>query len=74
MFSYLCVDIVFANSTCFDEQLMQAMARVAERMKPGSRFITLTKQLPSPEFILLDRRQYVMSWGEATSFLHIRRE
>jgi hypothetical protein len=52
---------------------MKAMARVAERMKPGARFITLTKQLPSSEFILLDRRQYVMSWGEATSFLHIRR-
>jgi hypothetical protein len=52
---------------------MQAMARVAERMKPGSRFITLTKQLPSSEFVLVDRRQYVMSWGEATSFIHIRR-
>lgn len=69
----LSLDIIFANSTCFDDQLMRAMASLAERMKQGSRFITLTKQLPTNEFILLDRRQYVMSWGEATSFLHIRR-
>jgi hypothetical protein len=66
------LDIVFANSTCFDEALMKAMAVVAERMKPGARFITLTKQLPSAEFTLLDRRQYVMSWGEATCFMSIR--
>jgi hypothetical protein len=66
------LDIVFANSTCFDEDLMKAMALVAENMKPGSRMITLTKQLPSSEFTLLDRRQYVMSWGEATCFMSIR--
>ena len=66
------LDIVFANSTCFDATLMEDMARIAERMKPGSRFITLTKQLPSSSFQLLDRRQYVMSWGEATSFIHIK--
>ena len=51
---------------------MKAMASIAERMKPGSRFITLTKQLPSAEFTLLDRRQYVMSWGEATCFMSVR--
>ena len=66
-------DIVFVNSTCFDEDLMKAMAAVAESMKPGARIITLTKQLPSNEFTLLDRRQYVMSWGEATSFMSIRK-
>lgn len=66
------LDIVFANSTCFDEDLMKSMALVAEHMKPGARIITLTKQLPSSEFTLLDRRQYVMSWGEATCFMSIR--
>lgn len=52
---------------------MRSMSVLAEKMRSGSRFITLTKQLPSNEFILLDRRQYVMSWGEATSFIHVRR-
>lgn len=66
-------DIVFVNSTCFEDSLMQRLAEVAgNRMKAGSRFISLTKQLPSQKFKLLDRRQYVMSWGEATCFTMLR--
>jgi hypothetical protein len=65
-------DIVFANSTCFDDSLMISLAGVASRMKKGSRFITLTKQLPSEDFRLIDRRQYNMSWGEATCFTLVR--
>mmetsp|Transcript_16603 Transcript_16603/g.27706 ORF Transcript_16603/g.27706 Transcript_16603/m.27706 type:complete len:323 (+) Transcript_16603:31-999(+) len=66
-------DIVFANSTCFEDTLMRQLGDIAgEKMKVGSRFISLTKQLPSSKFKLLDRRQYVMSWGEATCFTMLR--
>ena len=36
-------DVVFANSTCFEDDLMGSMARQAEKLKPGTYFITFTK-------------------------------
>ena len=48
------------------------MSKIAENMKPGSRFITLTKPLVSNAFEILDRRQYAMSWGAATAYIHAR--
>jgi hypothetical protein len=63
---------VFVNSTCFENDLFEAVARRAEAMKAGSKFVTLTKQLPSSLFAVLDRRQYAMSWGEATCFVHVK--
>lgn len=38
--------VVFANSTCFDDNLMRRMASVASALKKGTIFITLTKRLP----------------------------
>lgn len=70
--SWITGDIVFTNSTCFDDSLMTALASVAAGMSPGSKFISLTKQLPSDQFRLVDRRQYNMSWGEATCFTTVR--
>jgi hypothetical protein len=29
-------DVVFANSTCFEDDLMHSMTRQAERLKPGA--------------------------------------
>lgn len=39
-------DIVFANSTCFDDPFMRRLASAATALKKGSIFITLTKRLP----------------------------
>lgn len=39
-------DVVFANSTCFDDSLMRRMASAATALKKGTFFITLTKRLP----------------------------
>ena len=38
-------DFVIANSTCFDSDLMQEIAVLAEKMKAGSWLITLTKSI-----------------------------
>lgn len=62
-------DIVFINSTCYDEVLMTRIARLAKGMKKGSFFITLTKRLPSTDFTVLEFEMYRMSWGEATIFI-----
>lgn len=39
-------DVVFANSTCFDDGLMLKLASAATAMRKGSIFITLTKRIP----------------------------
>jgi len=38
--------VVFANSTCFDDNLMRRLASAATALKKGTIFITLTKRLP----------------------------
>eukprot|EP00753_Platysulcus_tardus_P015823 PLAT5299.3.p1 GENE.PLAT5299.3~~PLAT5299.3.p1 ORF type:complete len:288 (+),score=119.82 PLAT5299.3:45-908(+) len=66
-------DIVFANSTCFDESLMKQIADKAVAMRADSLFISFTKPLDSPAFDLLESKRYRMSWGMATVFIHRRR-
>lgn len=60
-------DVVFANSTCFDEQLMTDLARSCERLKQGTYVVTLTKGLNSTHFQVVESKQYAMSWGMATA-------
>jgi hypothetical protein len=62
-------DILFINSTCYDEVVMSKIARFARGMKKGSFVITLTKRLPSTDFAVLEFEMYKMSWGEATIFI-----
>jgi len=66
------IDIVFANSTCFDDELMKKISKRAEGMKSGSKFITLTKSLSSEAFLIVNQRQYVMSWSPATAYIHLK--
>lgn len=65
-------DLVFANSTCFDDSLIAGIAERAERLKPGAYVVTFTKGLESRAFEVLDKRRYKMSWGPATVFIHRR--
>lgn len=65
-------DIVFANSTCFDAELMQLIATHAVCMRRGSRLITFTSQLPSNAFEVREKINFGMSWGIATCYIHIR--
>lgn len=65
-------DVIFANSTCFDDDLMSRMAAQAALLSPGAIFVTFTKALPSNRFELLERRRYRMSWGPATVYIQRR--
>ena len=65
-------DVVFANSTCFDDSLMKSIGRLAEKLRPGAVLITFTKGIESDKFELMDRKRYRMSWGPATVFVHRR--
>jgi hypothetical protein len=63
----------FANSTCYDEPLMERLAAVADCMPDGAFFITFTRRLPSIHWEVLDKQRQVMSWGDATVFIHKKR-
>mmetsp|Transcript_15496 Transcript_15496/g.20450 ORF Transcript_15496/g.20450 Transcript_15496/m.20450 type:complete len:286 (+) Transcript_15496:75-932(+) len=73
-FDWTTADVVFANSTCFDNNLMDSLAKIGEKMKSGAKFITLTKKLNSDAFTISERKQYAMSWGPATCFIQERKE
>ena len=45
-------DLVLANSTCFDMNLMNKVAEKAQLMKVGSFMITLTKKLPTSDQLI----------------------
>ena len=72
-------DVVFANSTCFDSNLMDDISKQALKLKIGAIIITFTKELTIdplnqgyPAFEILDKTRYNMSWGPATVFIHRR--
>lgn len=70
--------VVFANSIGYDSTMMDALANNArinnniieiEKMKAGSFFITVTKRLPSPLWIVLEHEKYKTSCGEVTFYI-----
>ena len=62
-------DVVFANSTCFNEEIMRTLAARASLLRPGSFFLTTTFPLPSDEFELLEESKMAQSWGGATMYI-----
>ena len=66
-------DVVFMNSTLFDDRLMLALSALAgAKMRKGTRVITLTRPLSSSAFSVIDTRNYRMSWGLAMAFFHVK--
>ena len=57
---------LFCNSTCFTEPLMLQLAAIAERMPVGAFAVTLSKRLPSAQWVLRDAEVLPMTWGVAT--------
>lgn len=62
-------DLVFANSTCYDDALMAKIANLAIGMRKGSFFVSFTKRLACQDFKILEHEMYRMSWGEATVYI-----
>lgn len=69
LFDWSQADVVFANSTCFDDNLMKRMAASCASLKKGAFIITFTKKLNGPEFDVVDQDLHVMSWGGATVYI-----
>ena len=62
-------DIVFANSTCYDDELMLKISNTAVGMRKGTFFISFTKRLPAPDFKVLEAELHPQSWGAATIYI-----
>lgn len=65
---YSNVDLVFFNSTCFQEDLMQALVGPLNALKPNAQVITLSKTLNSPAFDTYKQKMFEFSWGQGTAF------
>lgn len=52
--------MVFMNSTCFDEELMDKIVIFACKLKKGAYVLTLTKCITHNSFKLLHAEQYPM--------------
>lgn len=65
-------DVVFANTHCFDPEMMLALSRLAGGMKPGSFFICTTFKLDEVEsggFRTIREFKAEMSWGVANGYI-----
>lgn len=58
---------VFANSTCFDLDMMRRIGEVPVR--PGTLGVSFTKNFPSASWVTLENIKKNMSWGEATVYI-----
>jgi hypothetical protein len=56
-------DVVFANSTCFDEVLMEDIGTLASTMQQGSILVTMSKVVPaSAGFVIMEEIREKTSW------------
>jgi len=70
-------DVVYANATRFDQPLMEAISKKAEKMKPGSRFVITTTPLLSNKFSMQKRGKSAVSWmgnTPQTFFVFVRND
>lgn len=62
-------DVVFANSTCYDDELLEKISNIALGLKKGAFVITFTKRLPAADFDVLEYELHQQSWGAATVYI-----
>lgn len=65
-------DFVFMNSTCYSPALIASISAHAEKLKPGTLVVSLTKALTSQQFTLLSKKKYQMRYTQkrATTGAH----
>jgi hypothetical protein len=63
-------DLVFANSTCFTDKLLEGIEEKASKMRVGSRVITFTSAFKGKNFKVIWKKKMIMSWGPATAIVH----
>lgn len=72
-FDWSDANLVFANSTCFTDDIFKKIESRACQLEPGARVITLTLCFQSPSFEIILKKRVQMSWGSTTVYVHERR-
>lgn len=62
-------DIIFANSTCFSDTLMNSIANQVPYMRNGTILISFTRSFEHEHIHILRVQKYTQSWGNATVFI-----
>merc|ERR1712205_25919 len=67
-------NVLFVNSTGFDDELMAKVSKKVAETALGTRVITLSQPLPSlpSQTKLLSQAPYRMTWGNATAYVYLR--
>ena len=73
-FSLADAELVFMNSTCFDEEMLLKIAHKADKMDQDTFLVSHTQRLPSVHWEVLEKLELMQSWGECTVFIHRRRK
>jgi hypothetical protein len=56
-------DVVYANSTCFDDSMMSELSTLGSRLRVGAYFITLSTPLKESDgFVVINEERFEMSW------------
>jgi len=66
--------IIFANSTCFNDEMFDMIKEQGKKMKQGSYIITLSIPINIKKFRkieVLKELRLEMSWGESDVFIHL---
>lgn len=67
-------DFVFCNCVTWDEDTMRRLSALAERMRPGSTFVTVLCPLESDAFETVAEDEVEFSWGVVDALVHRRRD
>lgn len=59
-------NIIFAHSTCFYDELWENLVRKLEKVRRGTRIITVTRTINSEVILPMFSDEYQMGWGKST--------
>ena len=71
-FDWASGDLILANSACFDADMINLITAKANKMKTGSWFLTLQRQLTADtsQWQLLTKIWLPMSWAPSPVYVH----
>lgn len=66
-------DIIFVAATCFNYSLWDELVKRLAALKVGARVIVTSKKIDHPQFELISESCEVMSWGENSVFIYVKK-
>jgi SAM-dependent methyltransferase len=65
-------DVIFANSTCFSDEMFEEIGKRCVTLRSGAIVITFSVELTGEHLETLHQMELVMSWGKVNVFIHKR--